>query len=73
MNPCEPSPCGANAICQQRDNAGAYICMTDQGNPYEGCQPECVLSTDCLQTKLVFATNARVFAQMYAVSERSTQ
>lgn len=52
MNPCEPSPCGANAICQQRDNAGACICIDDyQGNPYEGCQPECVLSADCPTNK----------------------
>lgn len=48
QNPCEPSPCGANAICTQRNGAGACSCIEDyQGNPYEGCRPECVLSSDC--------------------------
>ena len=52
INPCEPSPCGANAICQRRDNVGACICIEDyHGNPYEGCQPECILSSDCPTNK----------------------
>ncbi|CAH2073963.1 unnamed protein product, partial [Iphiclides podalirius] len=41
--PCDPSPCGANAICSQRDNAGACSCLEGfYGNPYDGCRPECV-------------------------------
>lgn len=52
INPCEPSPCGPNAVCQQRDNVGACICIDDyHGNPYEGCQPECILSSDCPTNK----------------------
>lgn len=47
-NPCQPSPCGTNALCTQRNGAGACSCIPDyQGNPYEGCRPECVLSSDC--------------------------
>jgi len=47
-NPCQPSPCGTNAVCTQRNGAGACSCIPDyQGNPYEGCRPECVLSSDC--------------------------
>lgn len=47
-NPCQPSPCGVNAECRQRDGAGACTCIEGyQGNPYEGCRPECVLSADC--------------------------
>ena len=35
-------------MCQRHDNVGACICIEDYlGNPYEGCQPECILSSDC--------------------------
>lgn len=51
-NPCEPSPCGQNALCQERNGAGSCKCLDDyQGNPYEGCRPECVLSSDCPTNK----------------------
>lgn len=52
QNPCEPSPCGANAVCTQRNGAGACSCLPEyQGNPYVGCRPECVLSSDCPTNK----------------------
>lgn len=48
INPCEPSPCGSNAECLERNGVGSCRCIEDyQGNPYEGCRPECVLSSDC--------------------------
>lgn len=38
----------ANAECIQRNGAGSCKCIEDyQGNPYEGCRPECVLSSEC--------------------------
>lgn len=44
IDPCHPSPCGANAQC----NNGVCTCLPEyQGDPYFGCRPECVLSTDC--------------------------
>lgn len=47
-NPCDPSPCGANAVCKQQNNAGACLCLPNYiGNPYEGCRPECILNSDC--------------------------
>lgn len=47
-NPCNPSPCGANALCKQHNNAGACLCLPNYiGNPYEGCRPECVINSDC--------------------------
>jgi hypothetical protein len=43
-DPCSSSPCGANARC----NNGICTCIPEYfGDPYIGCRPECVLSTDC--------------------------
>lgn len=43
-DPCNPSPCGFNAQC----NNGVCTCLPEyQGDPYEGCRPECVLNNDC--------------------------
>lgn len=51
-SPCIPSPCGANAICREQNGAGSCKCLDDYiGNPYEGCRPECILSTDCPSNK----------------------
>lgn len=52
INPCLPSPCGPNAVCTQRNSVGSCSCLsTYTGNPYEGCRPECVLNSDCIQSK----------------------
>lgn len=52
LSPCIPSPCGANALCREQNGAGSCTCLDDYvGNPYEGCRPECVLSTDCPANK----------------------
>lgn len=51
-NPCNPSPCGANAICRERNGAGSCICLPEyQGDPYTGCRPECVVNSDCGRTR----------------------
>lgn len=47
-NPCNPSPCGANAICKERNGAGSCSCVPNYfGDPYTGCRPECVINADC--------------------------
>lgn len=47
-NPCDPSPCGPNSVCSD----GICTCLPEhQGDPYEGCRPECVISTDCARDK----------------------
>lgn len=47
-NPCNPSPCGANAICRERNGAGSCACLPEYfGDPYSGCRPECVQNDDC--------------------------
>lgn len=43
-DPCNPSPCGPNAICKD----GICSCTPEyRGDPFIGCRPECVLSNDC--------------------------
>lgn len=50
--PCNPSPCGANAICKERNGAGSCICLPEYfGDPYTGCRPECVTNSDCDRSK----------------------
>lgn len=43
-DPCNPSPCGPNAQC----NNGVCTCIPEyHGDPYSGCRPECITSADC--------------------------
>lgn len=52
LNPCQPSPCGANAVCRERNNAGSCSCLPQYfGDPYSGCRPECVTNSDCDRRK----------------------
>lgn len=52
VNPCQPSPCGTNAVCTERNGAGACQCLAEYlGNPYDSCRPECVLNSDCPANK----------------------
>ena len=47
-DPCNPSPCGANAQCKD----GICTCLPEyQGDAYRGCRPECVLNSDCPRDK----------------------
>lgn len=51
-NPCNPSPCGANALCKEKNGAGSCICVEGYfGDPYSGCRPECVTSNECSHDK----------------------
>lgn len=47
-DPCNPSPCGANAQCRN----GICTCLPEyEGDPYTSCRPECVLNSDCPKTR----------------------
>lgn len=47
-DPCNPSPCGSNAEC----NNGICTCIAEyHGDPYRGCRPECITSSDCPRDK----------------------
>ncbi|KAF4526820.1 hypothetical protein B566_EDAN018173, partial [Ephemera danica] len=50
LNPCNPSPCGLNAICKERNGAGSCTCIPEFiGDPYKGCSPECESNSQCSQ------------------------
>lgn len=52
INPCNPSPCGANAVCKERNGAGSCLCLPEYfGDPYAGCRPECVQNSECDRSK----------------------
>lgn len=47
-NPCNPSPCGSNAICREQNGAGSCTCLDEYfGDPYVGCRPECLVNSEC--------------------------
>lgn len=48
MTACQTNPCGVNAVCKERDNAGSCTCLPEYyGDPYVECRPECVMNSDC--------------------------
>lgn len=50
--PCNPSPCGSNAVCKTRNGAGSCACMQNYyGDPYISCRPECIQNSDCDRRK----------------------
>lgn len=49
-DPCTPSPCGPNAICQKQGTTAVCVCppgLLGDASSVSGCKPECVLSSDC--------------------------
>ena len=51
VEPCTPSPCGLNALCTNRNGAASCRCLENYfGDPYQACQPECLVNNDCTAT-----------------------
>jgi hypothetical protein len=47
INPCQPSPCGPNAICQNINEQAKCSCLPDfMGSP-PNCRPECTSHSEC--------------------------
>lgn len=51
INPCHPSPCGQNSICQIKQNRPVCSCVENFVGKPPYCRPECVLNTECPQDK----------------------
>lgn len=50
--PCNPSPCGSNSVCRERNGVGSCTCLAEYfGDPYVGCRPECIANNDCPREK----------------------
>lgn len=50
--PCNPSPCGPNTLCKERNGVGSCTCLPEYfGDPYVGCKPECLSNNDCDRSK----------------------
>lgn len=47
-DPCQPNPCGANAVCRVGPDGGASCsCLAGYSGQAPYCRPECVSNSDC--------------------------
>lgn len=59
-NPCNPSPCGINAICKELNGIGSCTCISEYfGDPYVECRPECIMNNDCARDKACINNKCR--------------
>lgn len=47
INPCKPSPCGLNALCQVINNSSSCACMEEYVGSPPNCRPECISNAEC--------------------------
>lgn len=48
-NPCQPSPCGPNSICQQTGgDLPSCQCMPEFIGAPPNCRPECIVNSECM-------------------------
>lgn len=47
LNPCQPSPCGANSVCRAIDGRATCSCKPNYFGAPPNCRPECVVSSEC--------------------------
>lgn len=46
-NPCQPSPCGLNAVCQVAGDSPSCSCLPDFTGSPPDCRPECISNGEC--------------------------
>lgn len=46
-NPCNPHPCGSNAVCQVVFNTAQCACTAGMIGTAPSCRPECIGASDC--------------------------
>lgn len=51
VKPCEPSPCGPNSVCREFGDQASCSCLPGYFGIPPSCRPECLVSTDCEQSK----------------------
>lgn len=47
IDPCNPSPCGANSQCKVNNKQAICSCLPEYIGSPPGCRPECVVSSEC--------------------------
>ncbi|KAK1134104.1 hypothetical protein K0M31_011886 [Melipona bicolor] len=47
ISPCQPSPCGPNAICQVINNSPSCSCKPEFIGTPPNCKPECISNSEC--------------------------
>jgi len=47
QNPCQPSPCGPNSVCQVRGESPACSCLQNYIGSPPNCRPECTINPEC--------------------------
>lgn len=51
VNPCVPSPCGLNAICQVFNEVPSCSCVSGYFGSPPNCRPECTVNSECPSNK----------------------
>lgn len=46
-NPCLPSPCGPNSVCEIKSNHPVCSCQPNYSGTPPYCRPECIISQEC--------------------------
>jgi hypothetical protein len=47
VDPCLPTPCGPNSVCQVTNEKATCGCMANMIGTAPNCRPECVVNSDC--------------------------
>ena len=60
VDPCQPNPCGVNAIARRVGDYCECSCPFGlQGDPYSECRPECTIDSDCPTTLACISQKCR--------------
>lgn len=51
VNPCQPSPCGANSQCREVNTQAVCSCLPNYIGTPPACRPECLSSSECPSDK----------------------
>lgn len=47
IDPCRPSPCGPNAVCENQNGKSSCACLQEFVGSPPNCRPECVSNSEC--------------------------
>lgn len=59
INPCVPSPCGPNSICQNIRNVASCSCLVNYVGYPPNCRPECSINSECTSNRACIREKCR--------------